>query len=143
MRNVVLASAVLLGGCINSTSVNFYPVRGPLAAQRPPPVVVAKVDGILGNTGNVYMELPGGEMCTGRWSSVAPTHVTSGTLFMTYGTTVGFTASGIQPGVNKGQAFATCSGGTTVEAEFYTGSGTANGYGVAKDSKSNVYKMVF
>ena len=30
-----------------------------------------------------------------------------------------------------------------MEAEFFTGSGTANGYGVARDSNSNVCKMIF
>lgn len=30
-----------------------------------------------------------------------------------------------------------------MQAEFFTGSGTANGYGIAKDSRGNVYKMLF
>ncbi len=37
----------------------------------------------------------------------------------------------------------TCSRGTTIEAEFFTGSGTANGYGIARDSNANIYKMLF
>lgn len=71
--------------------------------------------------------------------------VTTGSLIGLYGATAGFTSatSGNLPGVNRGQAFATCSRGTTVEAEFLTGSGTANGYGIAKDSGGNVYRMLF
>jgi len=30
-----------------------------------------------------------------------------------------------------------------MQVEFYTGSGTANGYGVAKDSANNIYKLIF
>jgi hypothetical protein len=92
------------------------------------------------------MRLPSGESCNGKWSSVAPqfSAIGSTSLFGQYGSVGGFsTVAGIVPGVNKGQAFLTCSQGTTIEAEFYTGSGTANGYGVARDSNSNIYKMIF
>jgi len=33
--------------------------------------------------------------------------------------------------------------GTVIQVEFYTGSGTANGTGVAKDNKGNVFKVLF
>jgi len=57
-----------------------------------------------------------------------------------YGT--GFTVSNV-PGVNKGTAYLVGDKGTTVEVEFFTGSGTASGNGVAIDSKGNVYKVIF
>lgn len=141
---VIAATAFALCGC--STQVNFYPVEGPLTAQRPPPVIVATADGITGNTGNLTLTLPDGEKCAGRWSSVAPQFaaVSSTSLYGRYGSAAGFSViSGPVPGVNRGQAFMTCAQGTTIEAEFFTGSGTANGHGVARDSKSNVYKMIF
>lgn len=137
----VAALGMTVAGC--STTANLYPVQGPLSKQVPLPVIVATADGITGNTGNLSLVLPNGESCSGKWSSVAPTTGGVGTLFTQYGGVAGFTFSGIQPGVNKGQAFMTCTKGTTIEAEFYTGSGTANGYGVAKDSNQNVYKMLF
>lgn len=140
----LIALAVFLAGC--STTVNFYPVEGPMAAIKPLPVIVANADGITGNTGNISLLLPGGESCAGKWSSVAPRYggVAAGSLFTRYGAVAGFNvSSGILPGVNKGQAFLSCTGGTTIEAEFFTGSGTANGYGVARDSNANVYKMLF
>lgn len=140
----LVALAVCLAGC--STTVNFFPVEGPMAAIKPLPVIIANADGITGNTGNISLRMPNGENCTGKWSSVAPRYggVTSGSLFTQYGAIAGFSvSSGILPGVNKGQAFLTCTGGTTIEAEFFTGSGTANGYGVARDSNANVYKMIF
>jgi hypothetical protein len=145
MRALVCATtAFLVAGC--STSVNLYPVQGPLASQKPLPVIVGTADGITGNTGNLSWTLPNGERCLGKWSSVAPqfTAVTSTSLFTKYGSVAGFsTHTGPAPGINRGQAFLTCSQGTTMEAEFFTGSGTANGYGVAQDSNSNVYKILF
>ena len=33
--------------------------------------------------------------------------------------------------------------GTVIQLEFYTGSGTANGVGVAKDNKGNIDKVLF
>ena len=33
--------------------------------------------------------------------------------------------------------------GTVIQVEFYTGSGTANGTGVAKDNKGHVFKVLF
>ena len=134
------AIAVGIAGC--STTANLYPVEGPLATQRPLPVVVATVDGITENTGGISMTMPNGEACTGKWSSAAPQYAGAVSLLTQYGAVTGF-ATGIKPGVNRGEAFVTCVQGTTLQAEFYTGSGTANGYGVAKDSKGNVYKMIF
>lgn len=65
-------------------------------------------------------------------------------LLRRYGGVTGVgTTAGIVPGVNKGQLYAICSDNTRVEGEFVTGSGTANGYGVAKDSGGNVYKLLF
>jgi len=116
--------------------------EGPLAAKKPLPSIVATVDGITNNTGGVTMSLPNGETCSGKWASAAPQYAGTVSLLTQYGAVSGF-ATGIKPGVNRGEAFIACSQGTTMQAEFYTGSGTANGYGVAKDSNGNVYKMIF
>jgi hypothetical protein len=97
----------------------------------------------MGNTGNISLMLPSGEACTGKWSSIAPIYAASGTLFSQYGGVVGFNVSGIRPGVNPGRAFLACNRGTKIEVEFYTGSGTANGFGIAADSQGNVYRMLF
>lgn len=139
-----LAVFSCLGGC--SQSVTFYPVEGPVAAIRPLPTLTAKADGITGNSGGIEMRLADGQHCSGKWSSAAPqfSATTSLNLIGVYGSAVGVsTSSGILPGVNRGEAFMSCSKGTTVSAEFFTGSGTANGYGVAKDTDGNIYKMLF
>lgn len=143
---------VLLSGC--STTATLYPVEGPLARQKPLPVLTAKVEGILGNTGEISMTLPDGEFCTGKWASVAPTSAGIGV-----GTTAGTVTSGmasawasaygtglyagILPGVNRGEAMLVGERGTVIQVEFFTGSGTANGTGVAKDNKENIFKVLF
>jgi len=137
---------VVLAGCM-SQKVELYPVQGPLSKQVPLPVVHATANGVENNTGSIKATLANGEVCQGKWSSVAPTFgaVATGSLMGRYGGTI-FASSvitGIVPGTNKGQAFLSCNRGTTMEAEFYTGSGTANGFGVARDSKGNLYKMLF
>ena len=47
------------------------------------------------------------------------------------------------PGVNKVEAMFIGDRGTVIQVGFYTGSGTANGVGVAKDNKGNIYKVLF
>jgi hypothetical protein len=151
----VLASAsfaVLLAAC--STTATLYPVDGPLSKQRPLPVLTATVDGIMGNTGGISMTLPDGERCTGKWSSIAPMSVGFSTASASGTATNGMTSvwttvygSGFSvrnlPGVNKGEAMLVGDRGTVIQVEFYTGSGTANGSGVAQDNKGNIYKVLF
>lgn len=48
-----------------------------------------------------------------------------------------------QPGVNKGQAMLVGTGGTVMECAFVVGSGTASGYGAAKDNRGKVFKVIF
>lgn len=55
-----LAFAGCLAGC--TTTVNLYSVEGPMAAIKPLPVMVATVDGITGNTGNISLPMPSGEL---------------------------------------------------------------------------------
>ena len=129
-----------------STTANLYPVKGPLSEQSPPPILIAHVDGIMGNTGNISLTMPDGEACQGKWSSAAGMAVSIGTvnLFSQYGSVFGTGYSvGNQPGVNRGEAILFCNKGTRIEVEFYTGSGTANGFGLAKDNHDNIYKVLF
>jgi hypothetical protein len=144
MAAILLLSAAL-AGC-GTTKVNMFPVQGPMASIAPVPSLIAKVDGIFGNTGNFQVDLPGGVSCRGKWSSAAPQFaaISTGSLFSQYGSIAGIsTTVGSVPGVNSGQAFAPCSDGNAIEVEFVTGSGTANGYGVAKDKNGNVFKLIF
>lgn len=148
----MLFAIFLLVGC--STTANFYPIEGPLSEHQPVPVIKAKADGIMGNSGNISLTLPNGEFCEGHWSVIAPSsftystasaqgNVTSGMASVwstVYGS--GFSV-GNMPGVNKGEAVLVGDQGTVIQCEFYTGSGTAHGSGVAKDNKGNIFKMLF
>ena len=140
------AAIIFLQGCTASTTANLYPVQGPLSQSKTPVVIVAKVEGITGGTGPFELSMPNGVVCKGKWSSVAPTYSesTNVSLLTRYGSVTGTgNTTGLLPGANKGQAFANCSDGNSVNAEFITGSGTANGYGVAEDKRGNVFKLLF
>ena len=141
---LVCVAGIAITGC--STTATMFPIEGPVSKRTPLPIVIAKVDGILGNTGNFSFVSPDSAQCKGKWSSVSPQMATMGwgTLFTSYGTAAGFGSSVSNvPGVNKGQAFGVCADNVTFDVEFVTGSGTANGYGLAKDSSGNVYKLIF
>jgi len=133
-----------LAGC--STTVSMFPVEGPLSQKSPVPTIEATADGIMGNTGNVSLTMPDGEHCAGKWSSAAGAgiEIESGSLIGTYGSAYGTSTSvSTGSGQNPGEAFLTCNEGRTIQLEFVTGAGTANGFGIAKDSEENIYKVLF
>jgi len=108
----------------------------------------------MGNSGDVELTLSSGEHLAGRWSSLAPRQVIRST-----GSATGTISNGLSsaivtvygsgtsvanvPGINRGTAFLTGPRGTTMEVEFWTGSGTASGNGVAVDNRGNIFKVIF
>lgn len=127
-------------------SASMFPTEGPLRESKPAPVLVANVDNITSNSGPFRLTYPNGDVCEGRWASIAPQMVATGwgSIFSKYGVRAGVTTvSANVPGVNRGEAMAVCKSGNSVQVEFYTGSGTANGVGVAKDDLGNVFKLIF
>ena len=152
ISTLATVSIITVAGC--STTATLFPIDGPLSKQIPLPTLVARVDGITGNTGDISMDLSAGERCTGKWSSIAPQSATFSTVTAigsgnsrlgpawarVFGS--GFTMSNL-PGVNRGEAMLICPLGTVIQVEFYTGSGTANGTGVAMDNKGNTFKVLF
>lgn len=125
-----------------------------MSKMQPLPVLTAEVDGIASNTGGIKLQMPDGEVCTGRWSSIAPQSFTYSTVSASatatsgmqtawarvYGT--GYSVSNL-PGINRGEAVLVGNRGTVIQVEFFTGSGTANGSGVATDNKGNTFKVLF
>ena len=138
-----IASLVLVA-C--STTARLYPVEGPLSQQVPPPVLSATVNGITGNNGSLALTRADGSVCPGEWSSAAGVQTTfgAGSLFTQYGAIYGsgysVTSGG---GQNPGRAIATCADGVRFDIEFVTGGGTANGFGFARDTSGNVYRVLF
>ena len=138
--------ACFVGACSQNQNVTLYPVQGPYSEQKPLPVLRAVAHNVQRNSGTIEVVMPDGEKCEGKWASAAGQVVGTvhTTLMSQYGPVTGFgTYSGTSGGTNRGEAFLICDRSTTIQAEFFTGSGTANGYGVAKDSNGNVYKMIF
>ena len=141
-------------GC--TTTASFYPVEGPLSRERPVPVIVAEANGISGNSGDIFLTMPDGETCKGKWASAAGAGASVGfssltgstigakSLFNTYGSIYGFSAGmNTGTGQNPGQAMLICNRGRVLQMEFVTGAGTKHGFGLAKDNRGNVYKVVF
>ena len=139
-----LMATLTLSGC--ALTATMIPVEGPLSELRPVPVLKARADGILGNSGNITFTMPDGETCKGRWSSAAGAGVTIGSagLVSQYGSTYlsGYSVA-TGTGRNPGQALAVCSKGRSLQLEFVTGAGTAHGFGIGKDNAGNIYRSVF
>ena len=141
---LVIISAVGVG-C--TTTAMMIPVAGPLSQRSPVPVITAKADGIMGNSGNLTFTMPDGDPCKGRWASAAgggEVTLSSTSLLTEYGPIyiTGFSTT-IGRGQNPGQALVVCESGRVFELEFVTGAGTASGFGIGKDNEDNIYRFVF
>lgn len=144
LKKLIPTLLPLMTAC--STSVSMFPAEGPLRKTTPNPVLVATAKNITSNSGKFSVTYPNGDKCIGRWASIAPQMVSTswGNLFTQYGTLTGVSLSNTSlPGINRGEAIAICESGNRLQVEFYTGSGTANGLGVAKDEQGNVFKLIF
>lgn len=135
---------LIFSGC--TTTATFYPVEGPLSAAKPVQPLKGVAEGVNSNNGKMKLTWTDGSICEGQWSSAAGSSmaVSSGSLFGTYGTMYGNAITvGTTGGENRGRAFLLCPDGNTVDMEFVTGAGTANGFGFAKDKNGNVFRVLF
>jgi hypothetical protein len=143
-RMAILPVLTIVSAC--STTARLYPVEGPASNQLPVTVLTATINGIAGNNGSLTLNLTDGTPCQGEWSSAAGVQRTTstGSLFTQYGPIYG-SASTVTSGggQNPGRAIATCTDGTRFDIEFVTGGGTANGFGFARDTRGNVYRVMF
>ena len=149
-------SLMSIAGCVHTG--RLYPVRGPLSAQTPAPVLFAKVHGVT--SGNISVVLINGEVCQGRWALVHRAQPAGG------GATASDAANDISsawdtvygPGFyianvlgSKFHARALLSGsrGTVMNVEMYLPpdagekAGPSAIQGVAQDNHDNVYKLAF
>jgi hypothetical protein len=141
---VFALQVLLLTAC--SSSISMFPIEGPLRSETPNQVLSATAENVSSNSGRFSVTYPNGDECVGRWASIAPqlTSASWGSLFTQYGAMSGASIMTTNmPGINRGEAMAVCSSGNRLQIEFYTGSGTANGIGVAKDERGNVFKLIF
>jgi hypothetical protein len=154
---VLLLGISITLGC--SHSARLYPVQGPLSAQTPLPVLVAKITGAF-TPGDISVVLSDGEKCKGRWAMVPRAQVPKGANTASAPTTNGMSSvwdtvygSGFYVAHVLGtrlyaQAVVTGNQGTVLNVEMYKPEGEHEGNpvsavkGVAKDNKDNIYKLV-
>jgi len=133
-----------------SSGQQLYPVSGPAASQTPPPPISANLHG-AGGSGSIALIFADGEIFKGKWAYLRPTFVNN----QTAGTVEGYPP---QPSLDfawdavfgKGyflanvlgepiaQAILTGDKKTILQLEFFNGK-----WGVAADSKGNIYKMTW
>jgi len=141
-------------GC--SHTYRFYPVQGPLSAQTPLPVLVAKLTGAI-SSGNISVVLSDGEVCKGHWAEVPRAKVPKGANTASapeangmssvwdtvYGS--GFYVSQVLGSTNA-RAVASGDRGKILNVELHAtheGEKTLIIKGIAKDNKGNIYKVVY
>jgi hypothetical protein len=145
---ILLLATTMLLGC---APLRFYPVQGPLVSMNPAPVLTAKL-----NAKNISLVLNDGEVCKGKWATATPGEKATPPNGMPpdnmsslwdsiYGQ--GFYKSHIL-GMQIMQSVAHGQKGTTLEIQLYKSdtheiNGVPDIKGVAKDSKGNVYKVVY
>lgn len=141
---VLLPLAACASG--GTTSLQFYPLQGEIAAEDPTLVIQGEMRNVAGTSGPLSFRLPGRGKCEGTWTSLTPKTVSrSRGLALTWKKTGGElgTQTDTVAGVNDGEIYAVCKDGTRVQGTFAIGSGTASGTGQATDTNGNVYKLLF
>jgi hypothetical protein len=134
----------------------LYPVRGPLTAQKPIPVIVVDVEGaFIGNqvfrtSGSIIFSLPDGESFQGQWSRDPYINGDARSLALLRETDIatvwdavfgeGFYVANVMGAVGHARAKITGSKGTIIQVEF--GGGLVSPHiGVALDGKGNIFKL--
>jgi hypothetical protein len=148
-RFLALAVLIPLAACATgggTTSMQFYPLKGEIAAADATTVIEATMRNVSGTSGSLTFRLPERGKCEGTWSSLTPKTVsrTRG-MSLTWKKTGGEIGreTATVAGVNDGEIYAVCDDGTRVQGTFVIGSGTASGTGTASDTNGNVYKLLF
>jgi hypothetical protein len=146
-------------GCTTTFAQRLYPVQGPAASQSNPPLFTAKLTNYMGKAGNISLVQVNGESFHGTWKIVTATFANSKTpgspdsyppqpnlayaWDLVYGQ--GYYVATILGSEEVGQAIATGDKGTILQIEFHReqlGVPEDNHFGVAVDSKGNIYKVV-
>ncbi len=119
-----------------------YPVEGPLVSLgiAKPIEAIFSWDG--SGHGKISFTLNDGEICTGEYNTIAWSSSTSFFGEIEYRKYWGRSVS--LSGMQYGQAITYGDKGTIIQAEYFVSSfSLKHGYGLAKDNKENVYKIMF
>jgi hypothetical protein len=156
----------MMAGSLAAAGQRLYPVSGPAATQGPPAAFTAKMTGSGafekvkgGSAGKITLNQINGESFHGTWTtatasfanmkvpgtpgSYAPQPNLAFAWDAVYGQ--GYYVANILGNQRLGQAITTGSQGTTLQIEFtadHLGAPVDDKFGVAIDSKGNIYKVV-
>jgi hypothetical protein len=138
-----------MAGCTAARGQQLYPIQGPAAGQAPPAIYTAKLTGTM--SGNITLVLAKGEKFAGRWVYARPSMVNA----QTPGTPASFPP---QPNLafawdaifGQGYFLANVLGEPVCQSTMTGDQGTAlqleflnQRFGVAVDSKGNIYKIAW
>jgi hypothetical protein len=146
----VLASLILLAACGVTSGAMLQPAAGPLFEARAPAIQVA-FNRVGQGQGQVRIQMPDGEIINGEYTALAG--YSSGTDFNP-GTKPGgqlavtpqdwkalYGSSDMVTTQINGQIVGVGDMGTFLRAEYVMEAMGGRGYGVAKDSKGNLYRL--
>jgi len=138
----IFASLVVFSGCVYHATV--VPIEGPLSQD--PKVLDATFTWNGSGHGQMTIVLPSGEVCKGKYTTVPDGVVASGTgMLFSQAAYANYFGSGVRL-ENKqfGQGILVGDKGTTIQVEYVTSaSSPTHGYGLAKDSNGNIYKIIY
>ena len=152
---IVLLAVSALSGCYGISNMRLYPVQGPLAGQTPLPVFTGQFTGTY-NRGDISLKVSNGEEYKSQWKRVKPaagpagettTNAFLGDGMSSAWDTVygpGFYVSHVLGSWYHGVSRVTGDRGIVFDVEFLYGEDHRQSRrGVARDSKGNIYKVVF
>lgn len=143
---IALAGALALAGCY-SKPVGVMASEDPSFKGMDVQLAEARLFNFLADHGTIALALPNGQTCHGKWKIVKKRFAGArrDSLLNEMGTLTGRNVSivGSEPSSRDGTASLYCPDGMTVEVDFVTRRGTADGYGVARDSGGRYYLLDF
>jgi hypothetical protein len=144
---LMLLTAILVSGCTTRVPGHLYPLRGPLAAQNPPPILAVSLHGGLAAPLVISTTLENGDVCKSRVTRVRKADTSANQMAAQWDSVYGqgFFAAHVLGNYSFARSALTCPGGTTVSLQFYEARAEdiQTAAGVAQDSKGNLYKLTF
>ena len=142
----LLGGALALSGCY-SKPLDITAAEDPSFKGMDMQLAQARLYNFLSDHGTVTLALPKGQACRGTWTTDKRRFagVSQTSLLNAIGPDADRTIStvGNEPTSRNGRASLFCDDATTVQMDFVTRRGTADGYGVARDSGGRHYLIKF
>ena len=135
----IIATLMIVSGC--TMKATMYPVSGPLIDSGQAKPISAEYSYDTSGHGKITFYMPDGEVCRGEYTTISDSQTMTifarDQFYSYYGN--GFSTNSKQ----HGQAIAYGDSGTVLQAEYFVDAMTFHGYGLAKDNKGNIFKLVW